>query len=456
MANPEKKKNLTRKQHSRLEREQTLRKYTLISVISIVAIVVIIILAGFVLEGIVKPNQPVAQVGDTAITTGDFQAYARYQRFRLVNEYLSTFQFVQSMGDPNSLAYFESYLLQIQNELEPEALGLNVINQMVDDAIIAQEAEKLGIEVSEEEVKQRVQEAIFQYYPKGSPTPAPTSPVYPTPTLSALQMTLVPPTPTAVITMTPGLTTTGVLTGTTAEENTEAQAVTATPTLAPTAIPPTPTAYTEKSFNNDYDDYISYLRSYARVSEKNIFDFFKRIVLREKITEVVITDLPLEEEKLWARHILFRDPDTGKAQAEAFLERVKAGEDFVAVADELSAAAPVDEATMESNVIFENLGWFGEGTMVETFEMAAKELEIGEISEVVETDFGWHVIQLLGRDVQPRSQYNLDQLQAQAFETWLGGKRQEYTVDISPDWITVVPLEPEIPEQARITPADAE
>ena len=140
MANREKKKILTRKQHSRIERENRQRRLILFGVIAVVTIVVITIVVGIVLEGIIKPRQPVAQVGDSTITTGEFQSYTRYQRFRLVNEYLSTYQFIQGMGDPNSASYFESYLMQIQNRLEPEVLGLEAINRMVEDEIIKKEA----------------------------------------------------------------------------------------------------------------------------------------------------------------------------------------------------------------------------------------------------------------------------------------------------------------------------
>ena len=450
MANRDKKKIITRKQHSRVELEHRQRRYILIGAIAIVAVVVITITVGIIFEGIIKPRQPVAQVGDTAITTGEFQSYARYQRFRLVNEYLSTYQFIQGMGDPNSASYFESYLMQIQNELEPEVLGLNIINQMVENEIIKKEAVNLGIEVPDSEVERRVQAAIFQYYPMGTPTPESTSPILPTPTLSDLQMTLIPPTPTAVITSTQ-------------IENTEDEDQSddveppveeideATPTLMPTEILPTPTAYTEKAFNKNFNEYIRYLNSYARIGEDDIFYFYENAILRDLLAEAIVTDLPQEEEKLWARHILFRDEETGKAQAQAFLDRINAGEDFVTTAEELSTTATEDEVT-GSIIVFEDLGWFGEGMMVEAFEATAKTLEVGEISGLVETSFGWHVIQLLGRDVQPRSQANIDQLRTEAFQAWLAQKRIEYKVDISQDWINLVPEEPDIPEQAKLQP----
>ena len=42
-----------------------------------------------------------------------------------------------------------------------------------------------------------------------------------------------------------------------------------------------------------------------------------------------------------------------------------------------------------------DLGWFGKGVMVPAFEAVVVELKVGEVSQPVETDFGWHVIKLL-------------------------------------------------------------
>jgi hypothetical protein len=437
MAKRETKKIVSRKHLAREDREQIQKRYITITTTVIFITVVVLIGVGFVLEGVIKPRQPIAQVNDTSITMEEFQSRVRYQRYLYTAEYLNTYQFIQSMGDPNALSYFESYLIQIQNELEPEVIGLNTINDLVNNEFIREEAERLGIQVSEEEVLKRIDEVIFQYFPDGTPTPGPTSFAPPTPTLSALQMTLVPPTPTEVITTSQDT----EPTATPIEIVEESEPV-------PTALPPTPTVYTEKAYKENYNDFMSYIKNYARVSADDIYDYYESLILREKVSKAVITDIYPEEEQLWARHILFQEANTGEQSAKDFLARIQAGEDFGEIAQEISDKA--GENPEEITVRFEDLGWFGEGMMVEPFDSVARSLEVGEISDPVQTTFGWHVIQLLGRDLQTRDQADIDRLRQEAFQEWLVARRLEAQVDINPDWISVVPDEPDIPDQIKI------
>lgn len=87
------------------------------------------------------------------------------------------------------------------------------------------------------------------------------------------------------------------------------------------------------------------------------------------------------------------DPQKARAKAEEILKRVRAGEDFAALARQFS------DDTSNKNT-GGDLGWFGRGVMVKPFEDAAFGLQPGEISNVVETQFGFHVIKLDDRRTQ--------------------------------------------------------
>jgi len=450
MADREKKTVVTKKFLAREERERIQRRIITITTIAIAVTVVALIVVGFIIEGVIKPSQPIAQIDDTEITTKQFQTWVRYQRYNLVRQYQNLYQMKFSFGDPESASYIDSYLFQIDAQLRTESIGLSAIETLTEDVFIRREAEKRGIEVSRDEVETRIEEQIFFYFKEGTPTPIPTQVSIPTSTYSPMQLTLVAPTPTNVITETEGISETEVSEPTPTVEATAVELV--GEDAEPTASLPTSTPYTEDAFKDTYDDNLDFLKSYARVSEDDLFWIIESQLLAEKVMEAVTADLPTEDDKVWARHILFRDEETGEELAEGFHNRLLAGEDFIELAAEFTSGNE-DDSNPSTNIVFEDLGWFGRDRMISTFEEVAYSLEIGEISEPVNTSFGWHVIQVLGHETQPLTDQEMQQAQQKFFEEWLAARRAEATVDINPDWLETVPLEPDIPEELRLSTA---
>jgi len=89
--------------------------------------------------------------------------------------------------------------------------------------------------------------------------------------------------------------------------------------------------------------------------------------------------------KVKCSHILVEK----QSESLAILERIKAGEKFGKLAKELST----DKGSGKKDG---NLGYFTKGMMVKQFEEAAFKLEIGEITEPIKTEFGYHIIKRLG------------------------------------------------------------
>jgi peptidyl-prolyl cis-trans isomerase C len=83
-----------------------------------------------------------------------------------------------------------------------------------------------------------------------------------------------------------------------------------------------------------------------------------------------------------ASHILVET----EAEAKALIERLDAGEEFGALAQEASS----DTSAASGG----QLGWFESGMMVPDFEAAVVALEPGAVSAPVQTQFGWHVVKL--------------------------------------------------------------
>lgn len=419
-------RRMTRKHLARQERERILTRYITIASILVIGIILLLIGYGVVSEQIIKPEQPVAVVNDKEIPTRLFQKRVRYDRNQLVNRYLNTLQTMQLFGnDPNTQSFFQNSLNQIELQLEPTSLGREVLNRLIEDILIREEAEAREITVSEQEVDKAIEE-FFGFYGGGLPptsTPVPTP--LPTSTLSPEQLALITLTPTPVITTT----------ATPDPDLATPSTITVTPTSEPTA---TPTPYTRDQFQQDFEEIMQSLETGINFTENDLHELLEDQLYREKVMEALTADVPRSQEQVWARHILVEDEET----AQEVLSRLDNGEDF----GELVAEFSTDTGTQNRGG---DLGWFPRGQMVPEFEQAAFELEIGEISEPVQSQFGWHIIQVLGSEDRPLSPSAYERLKQERFQEWLTESRTQADVQILDYWVARVPVVPDLPPGVR-------
>jgi parvulin-like peptidyl-prolyl isomerase len=400
-------REITRKETARRRRDAEQNRRVWIGLIGVGALLLLLIGAGALQELVFKPRQPVATVNGVGIAS---RAYAHRVSF--------------------------SWLQSGQEVTDPEGSSLQVLDQMIDEQLLREQARQRGITVSADEIDQVI-EKNFGYL-RVPPTAAPT----PTPAPSAVAS------PTGAAT--PG--------------GTE----TATP--VPTPVPP-PTSVSQTDYQKAYKDYITRLNTVTGMSEAESRALVEMDLLRQKLYAEVTKDAPTAEEQVHARHILVairtpaptptplptdqptptpnpsatpppepRDEAQALARITEIQQKLNAGEDFAALAKEYS-----DDTY--SGKDGGDLGWFGRGMMVQEFEEVAFSLEPGKISEPVKTQFGYHLIQVIEKDpARALDQYTLQQRKYEFYNQWLTTLRQGAKIERY--WsVDKVPPTPAAPQQ---------
>ncbi|RTR28428.1 foldase [Robertmurraya yapensis] len=197
----------------------------------------------------------------------------------------------------------------------------------------------------------------------------------------------------------------------------------------------------------EYQEYYGGEESFNSVLESSgvkladVKEDIKRNVATNKLLEdrIEITDEEMktyfeenkaqygQAEQVQASHILVED----EATAKEVKEKLDAGEDFAELAKEYST-----DSSSESGG---DLGYFGKGEMVAEFEEAAFSMEIGEISEPVKSEHGYHIIKVVDKkeakdavyeDVKDEVKDAIFDTKAQTeYSTWLSEKMEEYKAE---------------------------
>lgn len=420
-----------REHKSRAEREAQLQRWVVIGTVATVAVVAIILAAAVIIELIVTPNQVVATVNGDTITVAQFQQRVRLERALLnqqINGYLSL---LSAQGlDPNQFTGQEPLRTWLSRVQIPDQLGNAVINDMVNDLLVRQEAAARGISVTETDIQAQINQ-FFGFDPETAgqpPTATPSPTITPTPFVS--------PTPSPVPTSTP--TPVPAVAEITAEPGAEATAPvepTITPTPFPTATPTaTRTPKEERAeFERRRDEFFAYLRNAARLSNGDINAYFETRALRAALRDAVAETKSNEALYVNARHILLET----ESDALDVLDALKRGDLFA----ELARAVSVDPG---SGAQGGELGWSPVARYVPPFAQAVTDAAIGEIVGPVRSEFGWHIIQVRARELRPVSAAEADRLKEQEFTAWLEARRsaEDVAIEISSIWADNVPSDP--------------
>jgi parvulin-like peptidyl-prolyl isomerase len=166
-----------------------------------------------------------------------------------------------------------------------------------------------------------------------------------------------------------------------------------------------------------------YFDGWLITSSYSLPEFREEIRLQlttNKLTETVVASVPTTTEQVHARHILVND----QAQAQEVLDRLSGGEDFAALAAQYS----VDRSTQNNGG---DLGWFPRGgLLVPEIEEAAFSMQPNQISGIVQSAWGFAIVQTLefdpGREIDPDTRQRLIN---QAIDTWRLALRDGATIE---------------------------
>jgi len=401
-----KRAGLTRKQIARSKKARRQQRMIIIGLTVVSVMIAVVLGLGLYQEYVAKPASPVAVVNGVPIRTGTYQKMVRYRRFLILN-YIANLQAQKAQLDPTneSSEFLAQYLQQSIDEVQSQMLTLDmqVLDNLIDEELIRQEAVKNGLSVTEQEVNDAIQREVargagFVTAPDATATAA-----------TAVEATATAAffTPTPLPTATPTLTVTAAVSSTTP-----------TPTVLPTPLP-TPHVMTEGEFLERYKAMLDTLRKEVGLSEADYRRTIEADLLSSKLQDLFASRVPTTEEQVHARHILVETEE----EAQTVLARLEAGEDFVSLAKELST----DESTREDGG---DLGWLPRGVMVPEFEEAAFALQPGETGDIVQTSFGYHIILVEERDPDRELEPSfLERRRASALSEWLEEQRQSEAVE---------------------------
>lgn len=362
------------------ERERA-RQLTIIVGI-IVGIALVVLVGGLLYQLVAVPNTAVATVNSQRIATNDLWKMARFDQFQRINQLQNLLQFQEQIDPGGEQGFFTAQIQQLRSDLvNPEGLTNRVLEQMVDEELVRQLAASNGVTVSDAEIQAELESLIASQQGFVTASGA---------TATAEALAAATPTPTLTPSPTPTST------------------VASTLTVLALTPEPTPTVHvqTESEFNAGLEQLLTTVSQGANMRVADARAIYTRLItsdlLQEKLTEQLGSEMPTSGNQVRARHILVSvaadaseaDQQVALAEAISITQRLRNGEDFAELASQFSDDTGSAQAGGD-------LGFFSRGQMVTEFEDAAFSLPIGQISDPVRSQFGYHIIEVL--EQQPGS-----------------------------------------------------
>jgi parvulin-like peptidyl-prolyl isomerase len=368
-------------------------------------LIVLVLGFGLAQTYVIEPNSAIAIVNETEVTNREYRNRVFYERFVLDEQLQQISQQFAALPPAEEDDQFAQLLRnqyqQMFSQLSQQrsTIDRQVLDLMIAEQLMEAEAAQRGITVTDDDVTEFINR--FLAGRQGGLTAAAASETSIARVDATATAAVWTPTPTLI--PSPTLTNTGELTGSTTVPN-------SVPSPAPT---PTFNIIADDELATQYDNWMNTLAEVANTGEADYRRYIRLAVLREKLGESLGDEVPTIAEQARARHILVESEE----EANQVVERLQAGEDFAELATELS----LDTASAAAGG---DLGFVPRDRFVASVDEVVFSLPPGQLSDPVESQFGWHVIEVLERGERELSPADYSQAQRVALSEWIANARE--------------------------------
>jgi parvulin-like peptidyl-prolyl cis-trans isomerase-like protein len=452
---PARQGQLTRRARSRHQRELQRQRLVMIIAGTAIGLALSAVLIGISYDRFWIPSRPIAQAGSATLSRGD---YWRERRDEIARRLTQSLQLISMFGGQFS-SQFEGQISQLDAQIptiRSAPVDDETVSGWIDRQVILQNAAlEFQIQANDADVAQTLVGDLARVF---SPPPPITSTTTLTPT-AVLSATAAVPVGATAAAVENAPTAQGAAAATAASGGptaTSAATETAAPTNLPTATPQADAALKQQDeiIGRVFDTYqqeILKLDPSAKAQltiadfKSGLHDQYLRQAVTAKVEQQLIPETSFtpttDPSSIETRQILISITATlsdtqqqrdaayaaRKPVAEAILAQLRGGADFATVAK----ARSDDYATRDKGgdlAGFDKDGKTKEGQQMDpAIVKAALALKENEISDLIQTPFGWHIIQVVKKTVDSK-ETQLQAARSKKFEEWLAQKRAAFEI----------------------------
>lgn len=434
---PPQKRRVSRKAR---DDKRTHRLYITLAVVGFAIIAMISV--GALNEYYLKPRKVLASVEGEDITRRDYWKYREHTLINQTLQYQQFAQFVEGQQQQQYLSLAQQAQAQLEDVWNSTSVDDTTLSQMVDDKVYVQSLETLGLSISDGEVSSYVDQ---QFSDPAAPieSPTPTQTLIPQRADWATQTAVAGEALAGSLIAVNGSPAASPVVGESfadgSPEPIEASSEPGSPAAfgspeapgspeSPGSPAPSPTVGPEGARATSEANQQNYADDVLGDAHMSMPDYERLIagpaLAREKVNAYFQAQTGQSGEQVHASHILVGTRELAD-QLHSQLQTDPGS--FAALASEAS----IDEGTAINGG---DLGWFPLGVMVGPFEEVAFSLEPGSISEPIQTEFGWHIIQVNGHEAdRALTDAQITQSSQALADRWLAEQRAALDISSSAD-----------------------